>query len=436
MKTEAQWQKMWDDLKSDLTYRTVPRTDFEVARKLLLRYTGHNNKHDALWDAYLLAFFNRIVDGRFNVHHATEVSKALAPFLSGTKAKHIFPLSVRDEVQPLLAADKTPYSKEGCEYYRSDNSYQTFYPDDSEIAAWKETEAEQDRDDKVYSGIRKGIIYRQEKPYEVRSYSPNHKRFILPSLMRYHQVYDLLLELSRQLEDTPIYKQGDLAKILRVIAYNTGYRIAVKYCAFGFDHIKAMGKDLVDTFKPWKSSYYIFRDLKAPLLGTLHALRGLFSFIGIPFIFLRHMLLAGIFSLTRPEEALEHAQLMVLEPWYYFIDGLGLCIRGLSQVAATPLIYAIKIPIRAVLLYFQEDLSLIEQDKSIANLASEGSPQAVAEIHRKYSLGVARKRYTAIPKEKEWTFFKAAQFPNDPAHLQEKALCTESEEEYLDLFRR
>ena len=54
----------------------------------------------------------------------------------------------------------------------------------------------------------------------------------------------------------------------------------------GFNPILAMKKDVVDTFKPYKSGFYLLRDVLQPVRGVANVFKGLF-YAGIsPVIFI------------------------------------------------------------------------------------------------------------------------------------------------------
>ena len=422
MKTEAQWQKLWDSLKNE---KSRPRNDFEMTRKLFHIYTGYENKMDSMWDFYPLALYNRLITGRWNIHHAHLVNEIARKYVENSK-NYIFPVSVDDDYDYLFSSEKqTPYKKSedgiGEDTLYNSDEYLNFIPTDEELRTFAATDKE---------NVLVGLINRDNKTYRIKAYGTDEKWFAMESIVREYQVYDLLSDLSIALADTPIDKNGDLANILKLIEKNTGFSIKVKYTAFGFDHIKAMGKDFKDTFKSWKSNYHFERDLFQPIDGIKNTFKGLFSFVAVPFVFARHFL--DIFR-GEKEDKWENAYLMFREPVNHFVDGLGLLIRGLSQIAATTPLVLIKLPLRAVLTYMQNKQPLIEEDQTIQRLVNENTVEARSEIHRKFHKGICRGRETKIDKKNELAFFKAAQFPQDPVHIKMKDDVSKNET-YVDLF--
>jgi hypothetical protein len=85
-----------------------------------------------------------------------------------------------------------------------------------------------------------------------------------------------------------------------------------------------MGKDYMDTFKPFKSSYYIKRDLLQPIHGLINIYNG-FKNIG-----------NGIVDLKGSSIAL----------------GIAEIFRGLTQIATTPLTWFLRLPCRGIITLF------------------------------------------------------------------------------------
>ncbi len=82
-----------------------------------------------------------------------------------------------------------------------------------------------------------------------------------------------------------------------------------------------IGKDCIDTFKPFKSSYYIKRDLLQPIHGSINIYKG-FTNIG-----------TGIVDLKSSSIAI----------------GIAEILRGLTQIAITPLTWFLRFPCRGII---------------------------------------------------------------------------------------
>ncbi|CDZ76620.1 hypothetical protein BN59_00894 [Legionella massiliensis] len=130
---------------------------------------------------------------------------------------------------------------------------------------------------------------------------------------------------------------------------------SLPYFLGGLHPFIAIKKDIIDTFKPYKANFHIKRDLIQPIRGIANLIKGVFHLIAAPTIFLinipRHIYM-GVFSymFTRSLARLGGGVL----------DGLGNIIRGLSQIAFTPLNLLIKMPLRGIITYIKGQPTLAQ----------------------------------------------------------------------------
>jgi hypothetical protein len=171
-----------------------------------------------------------------------------------------------------------------------------------------------------------------------------------------------------------------------------------------FQPLADMGKDLVDTFKPYRSNWYAKRDAKQPLYGTYN------FFKGIVYIFASLLLLIifPIYCLSEKTRPKGYGYFSTLGGSYvfalsWFIDGILSIVRGATKIATTPLTWFIKMPLRGIMSVFTDEKDLLIKNKpSIQALVTEakkvhaGKPflegeikrtELINEIHRKYQKG-------------------------------------------------
>lgn len=125
------------------------------------------------------------------------------------------------------------------------------------------------------------------------------------------------------------------------------------------------GKDFADTFKPYECWDDFFQDLKQPLYGIANFLMGVATFIfcglALPLALigcLLSMMTAGIFLLegksTLARETMEGCGLVLGGCVSWLMESLALINRGITQIAATPLTYFLKMPLRGLLYAFSD----------------------------------------------------------------------------------
>jgi hypothetical protein len=124
---------------------------------------------------------------------------------------------------------------------------------------------------------------------------------------------------------------------------------------------KKMGKDFVDTFKPYYSTGKLKRDLLQPLRGIKTFAQGVVSFLGGLFSLI-------IFPLTSyRNDAVEYA----IYPLSWIIEGIANILRGATQVITSLLVYFIKLPLRGLLTFFQKEPHYAEDKPSIQRFVQE-----------------------------------------------------------------
>jgi hypothetical protein len=206
------------------------------------------------------------------------------------------------------------------------------------------------------------------------------------ALIRHKQIDDLLKPIATRLakDNTPIYRNGDLHKILQIIKEETGKTIAVKYADFGIDHLAAIAKDIKDFIKPYKpskSGYYWKRDLAKPFLGIYNLFKVLLTLLAVPLLFIRNFF-ELIFNTRSWEDAEDNLAILFVEPAEYLFDGLCLLLLAVTQMASLPVNF-IKIPFRAVLTYFSEQRSF-EDDPGFLQLERINNNKAFQHMDRKF----------------------------------------------------
>lgn len=128
---------------------------------------------------------------------------------------------------------------------------------------------------------------------------------------------------------------------------NDSRRGLVSILLAGFNPLRAMGKDLVDTFKPYKSNFYVLRDFIQPLRGIGNILRGLFNLVVSPILFLVNILryVIAAIEVKSFNSFISNLNINFTRTLAGLLDGVNSLIRGATQVGTTPLTW-LRIPIR------------------------------------------------------------------------------------------
>jgi hypothetical protein len=140
-----------------------------------------------------------------------------------------------------------------------------------------------------------------------------------------------------------------------------------------FQPLADMKKDLVDTFKPYRSDWYAERDVKQPLAGLFNFFKGIGYILGSLLLFIA-LPIYSIPQKNRPEGvgyffALGGRYVCALS---WFIDGVLSVVRSATQLVTTPLTWWIKIPLRKGITSFvsKKDDLLIENRETIQKIVN------------------------------------------------------------------
>lgn len=120
-----------------------------------------------------------------------------------------------------------------------------------------------------------------------------------------------------------------------------------------FNPFVAMGKDFVDTFKPYKNHQEKERDMQQFPMGLLNILKGMagISFAGLGFAFA--LITSPVSLWARPAMFVGMVALFTGS----FLFSIEMVIRGVTQIATAPLVFLFKIPLRSILAHFQNKAS-------------------------------------------------------------------------------
>lgn len=186
----------------------------------------------------------------------------------------------------------------------------------------------------------------------------------------------------------------------------------------GLQPIADMIKDFVDTFKPYKFSDHAKKDLLQPISGLGNIVKGIINLLGAPVLFvgntIRYIFISDSFSGFL---YLYNIVLNIHRTASWMLDGVSSLVRGVTQIAATPLAWFIKMPLRGLVTAIK-GIPSIEQNSGIQKLVAEGKTAVQEgkvyhvnairhELHRKYKKATERGQKTNIPKKLEEDFFRS-----------------------------
>lgn len=134
---------------------------------------------------------------------------------------------------------------------------------------------------------------------------------------------------------------------------------AVTQLKGAFQPLADMAKDAVDMFKPYRSWWYVKRDILQPIFGIGNFFKGvgyvlasLALFIGAPFYYIPEKNRTSYLEKER-SGYLVWASCCIRDTYVnalsYFIDGILSMLRGATQLATTPLTCFIKAPLRGII---------------------------------------------------------------------------------------
>lgn len=169
-----------------------------------------------------------------------------------------------------------------------------------------------------------------------------------------------------------------------------------------FTPFENMWNDFMDTFTPYRSLTGLKKDIVQPIKGIKNILKGILHLLAIiPLLgvnIIRYAATSEDFSMFMDNMTIASSRLF---SWSLY--GLFNIFRGITQLAATPLTYFIKAPIRiGIWLYstfFSPDNLLAQNRREIQNLAddavenyldheNERALDMIKEIHKKFRRGV------------------------------------------------
>jgi hypothetical protein len=198
-----------------------------------------------------------------------------------------------------------------------------------------------------------------------------------------------------------------------------------------FQVFKDMGKDILDTVKPYKGFYQSTRDFLQPAIGILNIVKGGVSIVLSPLVML------GIFAMdcvqavyasvatnksgSSIRSAFAHnclINVMGIASW--ITDGITSVIRGTTQVVTTPLTWFVKMPLRGLITAIK-GVPKIEENPGIQKLLNHSLSTVVAStdnegfgyrsggseliqkaLHAKFKCSLSKGQHTDInPNEEE-----------------------------------
>lgn len=116
----------------------------------------------------------------------------------------------------------------------------------------------------------------------------------------------------------------------------------------------SMTKDVADTFKPYKSGFYVWRDILQPLRGLGNIIKGAAYLIVTPLLFLLDIVRASYYGIATNLSLSDFTSLLGLNFVHLFaglFDGLNNIVRGALQIATAPLVLP-RILLRAAITVF------------------------------------------------------------------------------------
>jgi hypothetical protein len=224
------------------------------------------------------------------------------------------------------------------------------------------------------------------------------------------------------------------------------------YMQAPFQPFLNMRKDAVDTFKPYKSSSQVIRDFLQPLKGLQNIIKGLCIAVSCPYVLLCNIvgylcavLLIAILMLPclfffedawdkyckRMNNMNNSFLANFVQRVSWMMEGLVSLIRGMTQIAAAPFTWLIKMPLRAIVTYIK-GAPAIEKNRLIIRLAEHGheildepaTPFAVNEInlmtkaiHVKFRSALKKGQHTDIAPDVEYANYYAAVREDDYPEL-------------------
>ena len=189
----------------------------------------------------------------------------------------------------------------------------------------------------------------------------------------------------------------------------------------GLQPLVDIGKDLINTFKPYKSFSYFIEDLKQPLRGVGNMLKGI-----------------GYIAVT-PLTLFSEKPVQTALSWLNY--GVLNILKGGLQVVTTPLTYFLRAPLRGLISCFSGKPERFEDKESVKSLLAQAKGSSVDicyELHRKFNHTVEMNLPTNKDKRREAQLFKEAQLIDAPQYGNGGYAYPPSEEavrNYLNFFK-
>ena len=199
-----------------------------------------------------------------------------------------------------------------------------------------------------------------------------------------------------------------------------------------FQPFVSIGKDFIDTFKPYKSGRYALRDFLQPFRGIGNILKGAFSIVGGVVEFLVETVRC-IFGSGSWRAFKYKMKVNCSRSFSWITSGVSNIFRGTTQIVATPLTWFIKMPLRGIITEVKGKPK-IEDNSKIKELVAKGY-QAIKdddaklycdvrrELHRKFTKGYKKGQKTEInhdPKNQDGDFDVKLQKSRDSAYKIER----------------
>lgn len=178
----------------------------------------------------------------------------------------------------------------------------------------------------------------------------------------------------------------------------------------------SMVHDAQYLIKGYRSFFDFLYEAIQPLRGVKNFIAGAAS-IFISLCFLLFQAVSYPFSANKKESYSTHLKNNFLLSLSWMINGLALCLRGLTQFFATPLTWFVKIPLRASITehFGAPKIEENEEIKYLVNLAEkqyenmhiELEPTLLKDLHEEFLDNLSIQQETKINSNDEARFYKA-----------------------------
>jgi len=205
----------------------------------------------------------------------------------------------------------------------------------------------------------------------------------------------------------------------------------------GLNPLVGMGKDAVDTFKPYASPYYLYRDLMQPLRGLGNLFVGTFNIIATPFLLPIYIIKTSFGKdqlgiRNNFSDIIGNSVFLSAVAVSGIVNGISNIFRGVTQLIATPLTYFVKIPARTLFTSVKGAPSLEKklalQINTLDRVESKKSTKngldcslLKMEVHRRVVKGILRGERTDV---------------NYPSLVENQSITHFSKQQHLDYARK